>query len=571
MPRKKTTEEILFEFNQVHGDYYDYTKVEYVNTSTKITVICPEHGLFNIAPGHHKNGVGCRQCYFQSQQINKEEFIRRSREYFGDLYDYSLFDDLPSSGQKVSILCVDHDEIFLQEPRNHMRGHTGCSVCQSLNLSGSRAERGAIKTREELTQDFIKRAQEVHGYIYDYGEFEYINSNTKGKLVCSIHGEFHQAPSNHLRGSKCPKCSIENQKENTFKKLCNDKGINYFRALKRRQAGLSEEKIFEEGFIRSTREVNEIVVFGERYPNLEEAIRHLEPPASNTTIKRWIEEGITPEEAFERIPNPGYAAGIIYLITNKITEQEYIGLTVQKLERRWQHHIEQAKASHIKSEESLHAAIRKYGIEAFNIAVIDSGTTKKDLEAKEREWIKKLNTLVPHGYNISKGGVSGGSHKKPTMIDNICFESVQKAAEYIAESRNISIAAAEKRIYTGRVDVKKPAKPGQSLVKTKAYKAWSRITHGALNPNSKDYIPDLTIDESWRDFNNFFQDMGNPPEKEMAFTRLDKSKGFYPNNCAWLTKSEASRINAAYMKKTGKLTGNKRKKELDSSSCLGLD
>ncbi len=114
------------------------------------------------------------------------------------------------------------------------------------------------------------------------------------------------------------------------------------------------------------------------------------------------------------------------------------------------------------------------------------------------------------------------------------------------------------------VDVKKPAKPGQSLVNTKAYKAWSRIVHGALNPNSKEYIPDLAIDENWRNFNNFFQDVGNPPKQGMAFTRLDKSKGFFPNNCAWLTKSEASKINAAYMKATGRLTGNKRKKELDS-------
>ncbi len=450
MPRKKTKEEILFEFREIHGNYYDYSKVEYVNASTKVKVICPKHGLFDIAPGHHKNGVGCRKCYFKSQQITKVEFIRRSREYFDDCYDYSLFDELPSFGQKVSILCVKHGERFLQEPRNHMKGHTGCSVCQSLKLSGSREERGRIKTREQLTQEFIKRVQEIHGDIYNYSEFEYINSNTRGKIICSIHGEFYQTPSNHLRGTKCPKCSIQNQKENTFKKLCNDKGINYHRALKRRQAGLSEKKIFEEGFIRSTREINEIIVFGEKYPNLEEAIRLLQPPASNRTIKRWIEEGITPEEAFERIPNPGYAEGIIYLITNKITEQKYIGLTVQTLERRWQHHIEQATANHIKSEESLHAAIRKYGAKAFDIEVIDKGTTKKDLEVKERQWIKKLNTLVPHGYNISTGGVSGGSHKKPTTIDDIRFESVKKAAEYVAESRNISIAAAEKRIYTGR-------------------------------------------------------------------------------------------------------------------------
>lgn len=67
MPQKKTQEEILLEFKQSHGDHYDYSLVEYINTSTKIKVICPVHKIFEIAPSHHKNGVGCRKCYFESQ------------------------------------------------------------------------------------------------------------------------------------------------------------------------------------------------------------------------------------------------------------------------------------------------------------------------------------------------------------------------------------------------------------------------------------------------------------------------------------------------------------------------
>ena len=46
----------------------------------------------------------------------------------------------------------------------------------------------------------------------------------------------------------------------------------------------------------------------------------------------------------------------------------------------------------------------------------------------------------------------------------------------------------------------------------------------------------------------------------MAFTRLDKSKGYFPDNCKWLTKSEASKINAAYMKQAGLLIGNRKNK-----------
>ena len=555
MPKRKTQEEIIAEFKKVHGSFYNYSKVEYKNSSTKVVVICPFHGEFLIAPSHHKNGVGCRKCYFNSQRITKEEFIRRSREKFGNRYDYSLFSEIPVGRKKVKIKCLEHDMIFLQEPRNHMRGHTGCSKCCSNILSGSRGNRGKLRAQEELNEDFIRRAKEIHGDTYSYRQFIYVNSATPGKIICKKHGVFYQTPSNHLRGTQCPDCAIEKQKENTFKQQCENKGVDYHRALKRRQAGLSADKIFSEGYIRSERAVKEIEVFGNKYPNIKEAVRALKLPASSTTISRWIDEGVSPEEAFERIPNPGYAYGIIYLITNKITQKQYVGLTVQTLERRWRYHIEQAHAVQIKNEKSLHAAIRKYGEENFQIQEIDRGTTKKDLEAKERKWIKKLKTLVPYGYNISTGGVSGGSNKKPTEVDGIRFESVGKAAEYVAETRCISIAAAKRRILKGRIDVKAPSKPGESLIRTKAYKAWSRIIHGVLNPKSKQYIAGITIYENWRDFRQFYNDVGEPPEEGMAFTRINKSEGFYPENCAWMTKSQASKINAEYMKKTGRLTG----------------
>ncbi len=555
VPKRKTHSEIIAEFLKAHGDYYDYSEVMYKNSNTKVKVICPVHGEFMIAPGHHKNGVGCSKCYFDSQKTSKQEFVRRSQEAFEDRYDYSLFEELPPFGEKVTIKCLEHNDVFFQEPRNHMRGHTGCPKCLSNVLSGNSNQIGTFTTQSELNNSFIEKAKEVHGNTYDYSGFAYVNSNTPGKIICKTHGEFYQSPSNHLRGTQCPDCSIEKKKEQTFKRQCQKRGVDYCRALKRRQAGLSEEKIFNNEYIRSERAINEIKVFNEVYPNIEEAVRQLKPPASRATISRWIEEGISPEEAFERIPNPGYADGIIYLITNTITRLQYVGLTVQTLERRWMYHIEQATAGHIKSEESLHAAIREYGADKFTVKQIDRGTTKKGLELKERKWIKKLNTLIPNGYNISSGGVSGGSNKKPTEINGIKFNSVGIAAEYFAEEKGISLSAAKKRISEGRVNVKKPAKAGESVVKSKPYKAWSQIIHVATNPNSKDYMPNIDVIESWKEFEQFQHDVGEPASDTMVFTRIDKTKGFYPENCTWMTKSESSKLNAKYMKEQGLLVG----------------
>lgn len=77
MPRKKPKKEVIDEFIAAHGNFYDYSLVEYVNTNSKVIIICPKHGEFRITPNHHKNGVGCRKCYDDSQKITKEEFVRR--------------------------------------------------------------------------------------------------------------------------------------------------------------------------------------------------------------------------------------------------------------------------------------------------------------------------------------------------------------------------------------------------------------------------------------------------------------------------------------------------------------
>ncbi|ABE43854.1 GIY-YIG nuclease family protein [Polaromonas sp. JS666] len=556
MPKRKTAESVLSAFRNVHGQRYGYELVSYAGMWSKVKVVCSRHGVFEVTPEHHFRGVGCSKCYFDRQKLTKADFIARAEVHFGNRFGYGSIDELPAAGEKVRIKCKVHDLYFLQEPRNHSRGHVGCPKCKSLKLSGSRRSHGQLTSEKDLTNQFILDAQQVHGNAYDYSEFKYLTARTKGKILCPVHGEFFQAPSNHLRGTKCPACAKKTKASGSFKQRCRELGIDYWRALKRREAGMSDEKIFAEGYVRGDRETpTALTVYGVSYPNIELACRVLLPTANPTTIGRWIRSGMAPEEAFERIPNPGYAAGLIYLVTHVASGKRYVGLTIQTLERRWTYHLQQARAGHVRGADSLHAAIREHGSNAFTMVQIDSGTTKVDLEQKERHWINAYGTLVPAGYNISAGGVSGGSNRKPVTIDGQQFPSVEAAVIQISKSRGISLHAAKARLRFGRIDVKTPAKKGESLVKTPAYKAWSRIVHGVLNQKAKDYIPGVGLFEPWRDFQTFFKDVGQPPEPGMAFTRLDKSKGFFPENCVWLTKSESSRLNAV-------LAGGTVKKEI---------
>ena len=59
---KLNTEQIIFNFKQIHGNKYDYSLVEYKGDKTKVKIICPVHGEFEQRPNSHKRGEGCPKC-----------------------------------------------------------------------------------------------------------------------------------------------------------------------------------------------------------------------------------------------------------------------------------------------------------------------------------------------------------------------------------------------------------------------------------------------------------------------------------------------------------------------------
>ena len=59
------------------------------------------------------------------------------------------------------------------------------------------------------TNEFILKAKAIHGDKYDYSKVEYVASASKVKLICPIHGEFEQKPNNHLNGKGCKKCGLD--------------------------------------------------------------------------------------------------------------------------------------------------------------------------------------------------------------------------------------------------------------------------------------------------------------------------------------------------------------------------
>lgn len=56
---------------EVHDGKYGYSKVNYKNNTTKVTITCPEHGDFNQSPKSHLRGHGCRKCAIKNQGVSK--------------------------------------------------------------------------------------------------------------------------------------------------------------------------------------------------------------------------------------------------------------------------------------------------------------------------------------------------------------------------------------------------------------------------------------------------------------------------------------------------------------------
>lgn len=122
MPKRKTTEEFIAEARKVHGDKYDYSKVNYTNNNTKVEIICPIHGSFFVLPRIHLQGCECSKC--RGVGSDKEYFIQKAKQIHGEKYDYSKV-DYEKSNKKVFIICKRCGKEFLQTPNSHLCGH-GC-------------------------------------------------------------------------------------------------------------------------------------------------------------------------------------------------------------------------------------------------------------------------------------------------------------------------------------------------------------------------------------------------------------------------------------------------------------
>lgn len=203
---KSSTNDFISKGISLNGNSIIYDKVDYVNSKTKVCLICPKHGEFWQTPDKHLQGQGCPICakekrlqHIEEQRdINKNNFIYNANILYNGKYDYSNIIYI-NNKTKIELDCTEHGK-FTVTPIKHLNG-TECPTC----------------AREKMRQlfaytieEYITAANEANNFKYNYSLLkEYKNVKQYIDVICPIHGIFTTMAGNHLRGHGCPKCANE--------------------------------------------------------------------------------------------------------------------------------------------------------------------------------------------------------------------------------------------------------------------------------------------------------------------------------------------------------------------------
>ena len=185
----------LEKFTEIHGNKYDYSKIDFVSANKYVPIICDIHGEFKQRVNRHCSGSGCIKCNNpKTIPLNNKTFKIKAKKIHGnDAYDYSKINYV-NNYTEIDIICPIHG-LFSQTPKNHL-DKRGCPKCHKY-----------FNDIYNNNNNYIKKAYEIHGNNkYDYSLLKIISSNGKVKIICNIHGIFEQIAKVHIGGSGCPKC-----------------------------------------------------------------------------------------------------------------------------------------------------------------------------------------------------------------------------------------------------------------------------------------------------------------------------------------------------------------------------
>ncbi len=223
--RKSKIGELINRANKIHKNFYDYSRVNYVNQNTNVKILCPKHGEFNQTFRSHLSGAGCYYCgcerNSENNLLSQDEFLKRCRAIHGNLYSYEL-SEYKGKGVKVKIKCINHG-IFEQTPGSHFNG-SGCPKCSKGNYSNISIK--WLKSIEQNEKIRISHALNDGEYKIKLKTGRNLNCDgycKKTNIVYEFYGCFWHG---------CPSCHEPSDRNRVNKKLFSEL---YEKTLKREE------------------------------------------------------------------------------------------------------------------------------------------------------------------------------------------------------------------------------------------------------------------------------------------------------------------------------------------------
>lgn len=153
--RKKSTSTFIKEAKELHGDRYDYSRVNYINSHTKVEIICPKHGSFFQMPHNHLNKAGCRKCANEIETLRKTKpfnvFLKEASRLYDNKYFY-LECTYIKGKSPISIVCPIHG-VFKVRPANHLNG-IECPECTGIISSYEKQIRDVLEIKHKCVFNY---------------------------------------------------------------------------------------------------------------------------------------------------------------------------------------------------------------------------------------------------------------------------------------------------------------------------------------------------------------------------------------------------------------------------------
>jgi hypothetical protein len=201
MSRTINTDVWLSDVPEDHRELHYYHKAVYVNSATKIEIICKIHNTsFWQMPYSHKNGSGCPICNKsggKTVKCTQDEFVAKSIAADGEAYGHELV-KYKNSSTKVDLICSKPGHgVFSMTPNNRLAGQH-CPIC----ARETRAKK-SVKTNDQFLQECLQMNYER----LTFDKVVYAGDKVKVTITCKEHDDFDMWPSNFLQGQGCPKCA----------------------------------------------------------------------------------------------------------------------------------------------------------------------------------------------------------------------------------------------------------------------------------------------------------------------------------------------------------------------------